>query len=246
MTTVDPPSPRGARIIVSPVPEAIATGPLLLTGGELPDAAALAGRLLERGGGEVTVLPTAAAYERPERVLAAAEAAFGALGGRVRPVMVLTRRDAENPELAAAIRSARAIWLAGGSPLHLRSVLKNSLVLHGLEAAWHSGAAVAGAGEAATALSDPMVDPRGGAFTVGLGLVRALAVVPHFNGELTAQLRRTMAIAPPGCALAALGERAALVREVDGSWRREGDGALELFVAGQPVGLEALAGKPIG
>lgn len=228
------------------MPEAMTTGtgPLLLSGGGLP--AAVARRLLEAAGGEVAVMPTAAAYERPERVLAAAEAALGALGGRIRPVMVLNRRDAENPELAEEIRSARAIWLVGGSPLHLRSVLKNSLALHGLESAWHAGAAVGGAGEAAMALSDPMVDPRGGAFTVGLGLVRSLAVVPHFDGALTAQLRRTMAIAPPGCALAALGDGAALVRELDGTWRRDGDGALELFVAGQPVGLEALAGKPIG
>ena len=32
-------------------------------------------------------------------------------------------------------------------------------------------------------LTDPMVDPRGGALTLGLGLVDNLTVVPHFGDE---------------------------------------------------------------
>ena len=32
-------------------------------------------------------------------------------------------------------------------------------------------------------LTDPMVDPRGGALTLGLGMVDNLTVVPHFGDE---------------------------------------------------------------
>ncbi len=222
-------------------------GPLVLVGGgEWQSGATFDAALLERAGGEVVVLPTAAAYERPERAVATAESWFASLGGRVRPVMVLTRGDADLPQHAEAVRGASFVYLSGGSPLHLRSVLKDSAVLRALLAAWREGAVVAGSSAGAMVLTDPMVDPRGGAFTVGLGLIRSLAVVPHHVGELTAQLRRTLALSPPGCAIAALGERTALVREPDGTWWHEGLGRVEIFVDGEPAGLEALAGKPVG
>ncbi|MCU1488793.1 MAG: cysnophycinase-like exopeptidase [Acidimicrobiaceae bacterium] len=222
-------------------------GPLALVGGgEWTDGATFDAELLERSLGEVLVLPTAAAYERPERAVAHAAEWFGRFGGRVQPCMVLARTDAQDRAAADQVRAASFIYLAGGSPLHLRSVLKDSAVLRALLDAWHDGAIVAGSSAGAMALSDPMVDPRGGAFTVGLGLVRNLAVVPHYLGEPTAQLRRTLALAPAGCAVVALGERTALIRDVDGTWRIEGAGASELFLDGRPDELDALAGKPLG
>lgn len=224
----------------------VAPGPLALVGGgEWQPGASFDADLLERAGGEVLVLPTAAAYERPERAVETASAWFASLGGRARPLMVLSRADAENAAMADEVRAAPFVYLSGGSPLHLRSVLKDSAVLHALIGAWHGGAVVAGSSAGAMVLTDPMVDPRGGAFTVGLGLVRGVAVVPHHTGELTAQLRRTLALAPSGCAVVALEERTALFREPDGTWRHLGAGSAECFVDGEPAGLEALAGKAI-
>jgi cyanophycinase len=94
-------------------------------------------------------------------------------------------------------------------------------------------------------MSDPMVDPRGGAFTVGLGLVRGLAVVPGSDGELTAGLRRTIALAPADCPVVAIGAGAAIVREPDGTWTTVGNGRCTVFLEGKPVGLEVLAGKAV-
>jgi cyanophycinase len=218
-------------------------GPLLLVADESDAESGWEAPLLEAVGARVLVLPTAAAYEHPERAVATAEARFGGPGS-VEACYVLRRADAENPSLAEKVGAARALYLCGASPLHLRSVLKDSLVLQALLAAWRSGAAVIGANGAATALSDPMVDPRGGAFTVGLGLVRDLATV--CGAELDeAQLRRTLALAPPACAVIALGVGAALRREPDGTWRREGRGELAVYVEGRPAGLDALAGKAL-
>ncbi len=218
----------------------------LIGGGEWREGATYDAELLAETGGEVLILPTAAAYERPERAVATARAWFARLGATVVDCPVLTRRDAEDRALAAAVREAAFIYLPGGSPLHLRSVLKDSAVLDALRAAWHDGATVAGSSAGAMALTDPMVDPRGGAFTVGLGLIRDLAIVPHFSGELSGQLRRTLALAPSSCAVVALGETTALVREPDGTWRHAGAGPLACYVAGRPAGLEALAGKTTG
>jgi cyanophycinase len=146
------------------------------------------------------------------------------------------------------VAGARFIYLAGGSPLHLRAVLKKSAVFDALLTAWHGGAVVAGAGAGAAVLTDPMVDPRGGALTLGLGLVDNLAVVVHFGDEHDdahgQKLDRTVAMAPAALPVIALPRRTALIRDGDGTWRHEGSGgAPAVFVGGVPTeGLAALKG----
>ena len=219
-------------------------GPLVLCGGEEELAPqALVDELVAHAGDEVLVLPTAAAFERPERALESAARLLATRDVRAEAVMVLTRRDAESARLAARVREARAVLLVGGSPLHLRSVLKDSAVLAALIAAWHGGATVASGGEATTALSDPMVDPRGGAFTVGLGLARELAIVPNHRDDAAAQFRRTLALAPCGCAIVGIAPRTALVRDPDGLWRSIGAPAPSVYLAGAVDSLACLAGK---
>ena len=91
----------------------------------------------------------------------------------------VNRRDAENDAIAKLARDATFVYVADGSPLHLRSVLKDSALYDAMLRAYAGGAVVAASGAGATLLCDPMVDPRGGAYTVGLGLVRGLAVFPY-------------------------------------------------------------------
>ena len=222
-------------------PPAGGPGPLVLVGGgEWRAGATFDAEMLERSGGEVVVLPTAAAYERPERAVATAEEWISSLGGRVRACMVLTRADAEAADAAEVVRGARFVYLSGGSPLHLRSVLKDSAVLHALVAAWHGGAVVAGSSAGAMVLTDPMVDPRGGALTVGLGMLEQLAVIPHFGHENAEKVHRSIALAAPGLPVVGIPERTALIRDPDGSWRQTGAGEVQVFVSGEPAGFDAL------
>ena len=201
------------------------TGRLLLVGGaEWREGCDFDRELLEETGNpEVLVLPTAAAYEHPERAVEWAERWFASLGGKARGLAVLRRPDAEDEANAAAVRDARFIYLGGGSPLHLRSVLKDSPVWTALVEAWGSGATVAGSSAGAMVLTDPMVDPRGGAFTVGLGLCEQLAVVPHFDAWSHDKIKRTLELAPRGLPVVGIEERTALVREPDGAWRASGE-----------------------
>lgn len=213
----------------------------LVGGGEWSEGCSFDAELLEASGGdEVLVLPTAAAYEHPERAVAVAEAWFARLGARVRGLMVLDRAGAEDPELAGVLSTARFVYLGGGSPLHLRSVLKGTLVWEALLAAWRSGAVVAGSSAGAMVLTDPMVDPRGGALTVGLGMVENLAVIPHFGHESAEKVHRSIALAAPGLAVVGIPERTALVREPDGSWRTAGEGEVQVYVSGKPAAFDAL------
>ncbi|HET6794024.1 MAG TPA: hypothetical protein VFH45_06260, partial [Acidimicrobiales bacterium] len=91
-------------------------GPLLLVGGAewRPGCDFDARALEEAGNPEVLVLPTAAAYEHPERAVKWAEEWFAGLGGRARGLMVLSRGDAERPDHAEQVRAARFIYIGGG------------------------------------------------------------------------------------------------------------------------------------
>jgi len=199
--------------------------------------------LAASGAEEVLVLPTAAAYEHPEQSVATAEKYFAALGSRVRGVMVLSRPDANDPAHAAAVAAGRFIYLAGGSPMHLRSVLKDSAVWDALVAAWRSGAVLAGSSAGAMVVGDPMVDPRGGAFTLGLGLISRLAVIPHHNNWSPEKAKRTVHLAPAEVALVAIDEQTAVIRDPDGTWTAKGAGTAIVFKNGHEAGLDALAGS---
>ena len=212
-------------------------------GAEWQEGCAFDADLLEASGGrDVLVLPTAAAYEHPDRAVETARAWFAGLGGTVRPLLVLARHDAMDEATAATVRDARFVYLSGGSPLHLRSVLKETPVWDALVAAWEDGAVVAGSSAGAMALCDPMVDPRGGALTVGLGLVENLAIVPHAEEDVATHHRRTLELAGTDLVVAAVAERTALLRDPDGSWRVSGAGGVTVLLGGREVGLDALPG----
>jgi cyanophycinase len=198
------------------------------------------GLLEASGGNEVVVLPTAAAYEHPQRAVEHATKWFDTLGATVRGLDVLRRQDAEDEANAAVVRSARFIYLSGGSPMHVQSVLKDSPVWNALAEAWDGGAVLAGASAGAMVLCDPMVDPRGGAFTLGLGLVEQVALIPHHEEWDEDQARRTIELAPKGLPVVGIDTQTALIRESDGSWRTEGAGRVVVFVDGKEADLKVL------
>ena len=197
--------------------------------------------LLESSGArEVLVLPTGAAFEQPERTVEAATHWFAELGVGVRPHRVLTRPDALDPANVAPIEDAAFVYLAGGSPMHLRMVLKDSPVWDALVGAWQRGATLAGTSAGAMVLCDPMVDPRGGALTLGLGLLTQLAVIPHHDTWSEDKAKRTIKIAPKGLPLVGIDERTALIRSPAGTWSTSGAGTVPIWLANTPTTLDAL------
>jgi cyanophycinase len=192
------------------------------------------------GGTEVLVVPTAAAYEHPDRSVTDAERWFAELGATVRDLKVLTRPDALDEANVDPIRDARFIYLSSGSPMHLRSVLKDSPVWDALVQAWQSGATVAGSSAGAMVLCDPLVDPRGGALTLGLGLIVQLAVIPHHDSWSEDKAKRTLHIAPSGLPIVGVDERTALIRAGDGTWSVAGVGQATVFLDGQVSDLGSL------
>lgn len=190
----------------------------------------------------VTVLPTAAAFEQPEVVIERARGYFAGLGADVAVVEAFDRAGAEDGALAEQVETARFLYLASGSAMHLLSVLKRTRLWAAVQDAYHGGAVVAAAGTSAAVLCDAMVDPRGGGFGVGLALVTRLTLIPRFDRWSAEKSKRTIELAPAGLALAGIPERTALIREADGRWRVSGAGEVRLFKDRHPAGLEILTG----
>jgi cyanophycinase len=171
----------------------------------------------DSGASTVVVLTTADAFEHPERLAARAAAWGERLGVTVETPNVLRRADATD-EVASRIDTTSVVVLAGDQPLHLRSALKDTPVWQAIVRLVERGGTVIAIGNCAAAVCDPMVDPRGGAFTLGLGLIGDMACVA---GDVTPErLQRTRQLA--NTALVEVPVGAASVRR-GGSWEHVGD-----------------------
>lgn len=218
-------------------------GTLALIGGrEFTDGCSF-DRALVAGAGEVLLIPAALAYENPSAAIARSTEWFASMGVAVRALDVYRRADAMDPDAAEAARSARAVYVTGGSPMHLRSVLKDTPLLEALIEAWRSGATIAAAGEAASVMCSHMVDSRGGAFTVGLDLITTMTIVPRHNKWSPEKFHRTVELAHRGLPVVGIDEATALIRSPDGAWSVEGAGHVHVFVDGRRADMDALPGQ---
>jgi cyanophycinase len=161
-------------------------------------------RILSTHPGYVAILPTAEAFENPDDLVQLSVAWAKRLGITTKLCAVYSRADAREESFATIISQAAVVYVVGDSPIHLRSTLKDTVVFDAVAA--HS-CVVAVAGSAA-AMCDPMVDPRGGAFALGLGLVRGVAAITESEKWPDERLQRTLSLAntsvvevPTGAAL---------------------------------------------
>lgn len=216
------------------------TGTLALVGGrEFTDGCTFDESLVS-GADRVLVLPAALAYENPGAAVRRAREWFAPMGAEVEELAVFRRAEALDPEAASRAAQARAIYVTGGSPMHLRSVLKDTPLLDALVEAWRNGAMVAAGGEAASVLCSHMVDSRGGAFTVGLELITTMTVIPRYNQWSPDKWHRTVELAPHGLPVVGVDEATALIRSPQGDWRVEGAGDVHVFLNGRRADLSVL------
>lgn len=193
----------------------------LLGGGPFEANDDLDRRLLtEAGATEVVVMPTADAFEHPRDLIDASRAWAERIGVAVRPLEIYTRGDALDVDVDAAIGDAVAVYLVGDSPIHLRSVLTDTDLWAAIAAVVERGGLIAAVAGSAAALCNPMTDPRGGAFTIGLGLIDGLAVATETETWTEERLHRTRDLADVPVAEVPTG--AALLRR-NGSWEIVGD-----------------------
>jgi cyanophycinase len=195
------------------------------------------------------LLPTAAAEEGEDTLrywLDLGQKHFELLGVEPVPLRVLTRDDANDAELAAAVDGAGLVYLSGGNPGYLASTLRDTLVWQAIVSAWLTGAAVAGCSAGACALSWVASDVRGerarraaevagtGAEPIatdesgegaasqptGLALVDSVAVIPHFDRIVSwvpGIIQRYIEGVPPHVGIVGVDEDTAIVAEPGGT-----------------------------
>jgi cyanophycinase len=172
-------------------------------------------QILSAHPGYVAILPTAEAFENPDDLVQSSVAWAKRLGITTKLCAVYSRADAREESFATIISQAAVVYVVGDSPIHLRSTLKDTVVFDAIAA--HS-CVVATAGSAA-AMCDPMVDPRGGAFALGLGLVNGVAAITESEKWPDERLQRTLSLA--NTSVAEIPTGAALMYQ-DGIWSTHG------------------------
>ena len=172
-------------------------------------------QILSAHPGYVAILPTAEAFENPDDLVQLSVAWAKRLGVTTKLCAVYSRADAREESFATIITQAAVVYVVGDSPIHLRSTLKDTVVFDAVAA--HS-CVVATAGSAA-AMCDPMVDPRGGAFALGLGLVSGVAAITESEKWPDERLQRTLSLA--NTSVVEIPTGAALIYD-NGTWSTHG------------------------
>lgn len=189
--------------------------------------------------GLAVLMATGAAYERADRLIEKATEAVAGAGGSLEVLDVLNRQSALDDGLAKQVSAASCVWIAGPSALHIRATLKDTPVLKALGRALQAGSLIVGSGGGATCLADPMVDARGGAFTVGLGLVKGLTIVSGEERQTSEYRKRSASMAPDDVVFVYLPLASALLHK-QGQWIVSGDG-IEAWLAGSQLNMAELA-----
>ncbi len=182
---------------------------VVLAGGRELDASTPAGRALS-GCGSVVVVTVAAAYRRPDALLARIGTWAESLSVRHEVVGALRRSDSLNPLVAAPIADCDGVLVLDGSPAHFVSAVKATPLLDAIVAARRRGADVVWSGAAAAAVCASMVDDRGGALTIGLGLHDGIVVAVGWENWPRDRRRRLRRMVPATALFMALESGAAV------------------------------------
>jgi cyanophycinase-like exopeptidase len=201
----------------------------------------------------IAIVPTAAARGRPDVAAANGRTAFERrarlgehpFGVRVEVARLVDAASAADPLVVEVLRSADLIHFPGGDPDLIPAILAASPALAAIDAAWRGGAVLAGASAGAMAFAEWTWTPKGG--IRGLGFVRGLAVVPHYDDVRRTRWQGALdELAPGGLGYLGLDEQTGVIAVPDGSgarpWRVAGAGAAHWFARGATTPVTARHG----
>ena len=176
----------------------------------------------------VVIIPTAA-VTGPEKAAIDGVRHFSSLGGDAERLMVLDRSHADDAGLAGSLVGTGVIYFTGGSPDHLLTTLRDSLLWRAILEAVDQGAVLAGSSAGAMVLGEMMRRPRLGGWVDALGVTPGLAVLPHHEGSDPAQTSSQLQSQTTG-GLTVLGidARTGCLGRT-GSWRVVGSGRVTVY-----------------
>jgi len=163
----------------------------------------------------VVVVPTAAARHNPDAASRFGTSAFQRVADGGRPVQVEAARvvdaaSADDPATADRLEAADLIYLPGGDPDVIPTLLPGTAAWRAIESARLRGAVLAGASAGAMGLCSVTWTPEG--IRAGLDVVHGLAVFPHADAQTW--LRQTgwfTMAAAVGVGVLGIGERTGVI-----------------------------------
>ena len=196
----------------------------------------------------VAVVPTAAARGRPDLAGANGVEALRRRGQAARlpvwaeSVPIVDVRSADDPALAEVVAAADLVYLPGGDPDLIPTLLGNgSNVGRALHDAHEAGAVLAGASAGAMGLAEWTWTTGGG--VRGLGFVPGVAVFPHYEESRRQSWQENLEkIAPAGLGYLGLDERTGVISKRD-EWVVAGEGAAYWLAPGMADPLVITSGE---
>lgn len=160
---------------------------------------------------------------------------FQSLGAKdVYAVDVLDSDSANDPTLAASIRTARLVYLLGGFTRHLAETLADSLCWLAALDVYQRGGVIAGSSAGAMVLCEHYYDPPRNRIMKGLNLIPNMCVLPHYNTFGKTWASRLVEVLPHA-ALLGIDEHTGMVSDVEGGWHVHGAGVVTLHYGGTAV-----------
>ncbi len=224
-------------------------GPLALFGGEglreeLTPAWQRLRNHLPGTAPQAAIVPTALAEHKmgmAERRGTLTAAALNKMGLEARVVPVLTRTEADSPDVAAALAAAHVIVLTGGDTRALVKVLGDSAAWVAIQQAHHQGATLVAGGGAAVALGEkafapqqpvpPELDRLAFECFNGMGLLPWTVILPYADWVQPTVLSQIASTCTPEARLVALDGAAVLIADSSG-WNVEGSGGVTIWEQG--------------
>ncbi len=184
-----------AKSSSGPTRRANGPGPLVIVGGaeDKVGRSTVLRRFVREAGGKgrarILVVPTASSVQ-PEMIAMYTDV-FTRLGAvEVTSVRPMSRREADDPALAAATAAATGIYLTGGNQVKLSQIVTGTALGNAIHNAHDRGVVVGGTSAGASIMSNHMIalgpegiTPRQGASQVsaGLGLLDGVIIDQHFD-----------------------------------------------------------------
>lgn len=190
----------------------------------------------------VVILPTASAPDGETTFRIWAEMGtehFAALGAEVEPVLVRDVAGGHDEAALQAVGEADLVYLSGGHPRHLLSVLRGSPLGAALVTAHARGATIAGCSGGAMALVALAMDfrfipklrvplPFPIRWREGLALVENVAVLPHYDAWPEPFSAAVVLQAPRGSVVIGIDADTAVVGR-SGTWQVHGRGRVTVW-----------------
>ena len=176
----------------------------------------------------VIIVPTAA-VTGPAKAANDGVTHFAALGAAASQLMVLESSQANDTEFLAQVSDADVVYFTGGSPDHLLSTLRGSVLLGLLTDGMERGLVLGGSSAGAMVMGSVMRRANSGGWVDGLGVAPGIGVLPHHErrdpAEVSGELGKS---APRDTVYLGIDARTGVIGG-PGNWRVSGFGNVTVY-----------------